>query len=68
MKGTEPTDAPIEHAGARTVRSKARPPGQAMVEYALILVLIAIAVIVIVGVVGHQVNNAFSNISHGLGS
>ena len=41
--------------------------GQGMVEYALILVLIAIVVIVIIQVVGHQVNNVFSNISNGLG-
>ena len=40
--------------------------GQGMVEYALILVLIAIVVIVILSTVGHQVNNVFSNISHGL--
>jgi pilus assembly protein Flp/PilA len=42
--------------------------GQGMVEYALILVLIAIVVIVILTVVGHQVNNVFSNISSSLGS
>jgi pilus assembly protein Flp/PilA len=42
--------------------------GQGMVEYALILVLIAIVVIVILQVVGHQVNNVFSNISNGLSS
>ncbi len=42
--------------------------GQGMVEYALILVLIAIVVIVILTTVGHQVNNVFSNISHGLSS
>ncbi len=40
--------------------------GQGMVEYALILVLIAVVVIVILTTVGHQVNNVFSNISHGL--
>ena len=42
--------------------------GQGMVEYALILVLIAIVVIVILTVVGHQVNNVFSNISSALGA
>ena len=42
--------------------------GQGMVEYALILVLIAVIVIVILTTVGHQVNNVFSNISHGLSS
>ena len=41
--------------------------GQGMVEYALILVLIAVAVIVIMQVVGHQVNNVFSNVSNALG-
>jgi pilus assembly protein Flp/PilA len=40
--------------------------GQGLVEYALILVLISIVVIVILSVVGHQVNNVFSNISNGL--
>src|SRR5487761_1715829 len=42
---------------------KENEKGQGMVEYALILVLIAIVVIVILTVVGHQVNNIFSNIS-----
>jgi pilus assembly protein Flp/PilA len=42
--------------------------GQGMVEYALILVLIAIVVIVVLTVVGHQVNNIFSNISSSLGT
>lgn len=50
-----------------SVRDGEADSGQGMVEYALILVLIAMAVIVIITVVGHQVNNAFSNISHGLG-
>ena len=40
--------------------------GQGMVEYALILVLISIVVIVILSTVGKQVNNVFSNVSHGL--
>jgi len=39
-----------------------------MVEYGLILILIAVVVIIVVGVVGHQVNNAFSNLSSQLGS
>jgi pilus assembly protein Flp/PilA len=43
-----------------------REEGQGMVEYALILVLIAIVVIVILTTLGHNVNNVFSNISHGL--
>lgn len=41
--------------------------GQGMVEYALILVLIAVVVIVILGIIGHQVNNVFSNVSNSLG-
>jgi pilus assembly protein Flp/PilA len=41
--------------------------GQGMVEYALILVLIALVVIVVLQVLGHQVNNAFSNVSNALG-
>jgi Flp pilus assembly pilin Flp len=40
--------------------------GQGLVEYGLILILIAIFVIVVVGVVGHQTNNVFSNVSNGL--
>jgi pilus assembly protein Flp/PilA len=40
--------------------------GQGMVEYALILVLIAMVVIVILQLVGHQVNNVFSNVNKGL--
>jgi len=42
--------------------------GQGMVEYALILVLIAVVVVVILTLVGSEVNNAFSNVSSGLGS
>lgn len=40
--------------------------GQGMVEYAFILVFVALVVIVAVTLLGHQVNNAFSNISNGL--
>jgi pilus assembly protein Flp/PilA len=40
--------------------------GQGLVEYGLVLILIAIFVIVVVGVVGHQANNVFSNVSNGL--
>jgi pilus assembly protein Flp/PilA len=45
---------------------RSQESGQGMVEYALIVVLIALVVIVILTMVGHQVNNVFSNISHGL--
>ncbi|HXL60710.1 MAG TPA: Flp family type IVb pilin [Mycobacterium sp.] len=40
--------------------------GQAMVEYALVLVLIAIVVIIVLQMLGHQVNNVFSNVNNGL--
>ena len=49
-----------------TSRRRDDERGQGLVEYALILVLIAIFVIVVVGVVGHQANNVFSNVSNGL--
>jgi Flp pilus assembly pilin Flp len=52
-----------------TVRTSLRRDserGQGLVEYGLILILIAIFVIVVVGVVGHQTNNVFSNVSNGL--
>ncbi|MGO8686006.1 MAG: Flp family type IVb pilin [Candidatus Dormibacteria bacterium] len=52
----------------KTELEEDKEKGQGMVEYALILVLIAIVVIVILTVVGHQVNNIFSNISSTLGS
>ena len=42
--------------------------GQGLVEYALILILIAVVLVLIVGVVGKQVNNVFSNVSSGLGT
>jgi pilus assembly protein Flp/PilA len=41
--------------------------GQAMVEYALILVLIAVVVLVVLMLLGNQVKNTFCNISGGLG-
>ena len=44
-----------------------REEGQAMVEYALILVLIAVVVIVVLILLGNQVKNIFCNISGGLG-
>jgi pilus assembly protein Flp/PilA len=42
--------------------------GQAMVEYAVILVLISVVVIVVLIVLGNQVRNVFCNISGGLGA
>jgi pilus assembly protein Flp/PilA len=49
-----------------TSRRRESERGQGLVEYGLILILIAIFVIVVVGVVGHQTNNVFSNVSNGL--
>ncbi|GEM_PF-1681279 len=43
-----------------------RERGQALVEYALILVLIAVVVIVILTVLGTQVSTVFSRIASGL--
>jgi pilus assembly protein Flp/PilA len=40
--------------------------GQGMVEYAVVLVLVAVVVLLILGVVGKQTSNVFSNIGHGL--
>ena len=40
--------------------------GQGMVEYAVVVVLIAIVVIVLLGTVGHQAQDVFSNLSRGL--
>jgi pilus assembly protein Flp/PilA len=44
-----------------------REDGQAMLEYALILVLIAVVVIVVLIILGNQVKNVFCNISGGVG-
>jgi Flp pilus assembly pilin Flp len=49
-----------------TSRRRDSERGQGLVEYGLIVILIAIFVIVVVGVVGHQANNVFSNVSNGL--
>jgi pilus assembly protein Flp/PilA len=50
------------------IRAQRDEAGQGMAEYALILVLIAVVVILILTIVGKQVNNAFSNVSSGLGT
>jgi pilus assembly protein Flp/PilA len=51
---------------ARLRELLAREEGQGMTEYGLILVLIAIVVVLMLGVLGHQVNNAYSNIASSL--
>ena len=53
---------------AQRVIRRDRERGQGMVEYALILILIAVVVVLIVGVVGKQIHNVFSNVSSGLAS
>jgi pilus assembly protein Flp/PilA len=55
----------IRQALARARRDEA---GQGLVEYGLLVILIAIVVIVLLGVIGHQVTNDFSNVSSGLGT
>jgi len=42
--------------------------GQAMVEYALIMVLVVIVVLVILIIMGNTVNNMFCNVTGSLGS
>ncbi len=44
----------------------AKERGQGLVEYALILVLIAIVVIVVLGFLGDEVTQVFSEITDGL--
>ncbi len=44
-----------------------REKGQAMVEYALILVLIAVVVIAILTLLGNRVSEVFSTIASALG-
>jgi pilus assembly protein Flp/PilA len=56
----------LEHQARRLRAAMLREDGQGMTEYALILILIAIVVVLMLGVLGHQVNNAYSNISNSL--
>jgi pilus assembly protein Flp/PilA len=49
---------------SRSPHERAR--GQGLVEYAFILVFIAMVVIAILVVLGHQVNNVYSNVSNGI--
>ncbi|MCA9976995.1 MAG: Flp family type IVb pilin [Anaerolineales bacterium] len=43
-----------------------REEGQGLVEYALVLVLVAIVIIAILTLLGPQIGNTFSRITHGL--
>jgi len=40
--------------------------GQGMVEYALLVAFIGLVVIITLAVLGHQVNNTYSNIGNGI--
>jgi pilus assembly protein Flp/PilA len=51
----------------RLSRLLGRDRGQAMVEYAVILVLIGVVVMVVLMVLGNQVRNVFCNITGTLG-
>ncbi len=48
--------------------SKKEPSGQALVEYALILILVALAVVVVLAVLGPTLQTTFSNVVAGLQS
>ena len=62
------TDADLADSDGERAPRRRRVFGQGMVEYALVLVLIALVVIVLLGMVGHQVQDVFSNLSRGLAS
>ena len=66
--GNVPDFDPDEGTGSAEARARRLPRGfgQGVVEYALLLVLIALVVSVVLGTVGHQAQNIFSNLSHGL--
>ena len=55
-----------EKIGTRFFSTIYSEDGQALVEYALLLVLIALVVIVMLTGTGQSVNNAFSKINSGL--
>ena len=57
-----------DEAGRTEARRRIKPRiiGQGMVEYASVVVLVAIVVIVLLGSLGHQAQDVFSNLSRGL--
>ena len=65
MKSLRPTFVRFAHRLLSRLKSE---KGQAMVEYAVILVLMSVVVIVVLIVLGNQVRNVFCNISGGLGA
>ena len=55
-----------QHTDSAVDESRDDQRGQGMTEYALIIVLIGVVVVFVVGIIGHQVQNVFSNVSSGL--
>ena len=55
-----------EHTAPAVNEAREDERGQGMTEYALIIVLIGVVVVFVLGIIGHQVQNVFSNISSGL--
>lgn len=53
-------------AGESKRLNKPRVVGLSVLEYSLIVILVAIVVIVVLGTVGHQAQDLFSNLSRGL--
>ncbi len=67
--GGDVSDFSLDEESASVEARARRLPrgfGQGLVEYALLLVLIALVVTVVLGTVGHQAQDIFSNLSHGL--
>ena len=63
MKSLVPTLARFVRGPLRLLKSER---GQAMAEYAVILVLVSVVVLVVLIVLGNQVRNVFCNISGAL--
>lgn len=63
MKSLVPTLARFVQGLLRLLKSER---GQAMAEYAVILVLVSVVVLVVLIVLGNQVRNVFCNISGAL--
>jgi pilus assembly protein Flp/PilA len=56
----------IQRVAAALRSARDSEEGQGLTEYGLILVLIAIVVVLMLGVLGGQVGNQYSNIANGL--
>lgn len=57
-------NAPFERCGGLAMSYGYGARGQALVEYALLLVLVAIAAIVVLILIGPQIGNVFSQITY----